>query len=387
MRSGLTALGIIIGVGAVIAMTGIGNGAKSQVETQIASLGENVILVFSGGVGPNGLRMGWGGAGTLKISDAEAIEREIPSVTIVSPEIRTSAQVVAGNQNWLTQVLGESADYFDLRKWPLADGAPFTAQDVRSAAKVAIIGKTVARYLYGSESPLGQIIRIKNVPFIILGVLTPKGLSIMGTDQDDVIVLPYTSAMKRVAGVTTLRGINIQVASAREMAPAQQQIVALLRQQHGIRPGKEDDFTVRSQEEIAAMATATSNIMALLLGSIASVSLVVGGIGIMNIMLVSVTERTREIGIRMAVGAHGRDILLQFLIEAVALSSLGGIIGILLGLGSSRLISTLAGWPVATSASSVAIAFLFSAAVGIFFGFYPARKASQLDPIDALRYE
>ena len=387
MRSVLTALGIIIGVGAVIAMTGVGNGAKSQVEAQIASLGENVILVFSGGVSPNGLRSGWGSSGTLKISDAEGIEREIPNVTIVSPEIRTSAQVVAGNQNWMTQVLGESADYFDLRQWPLADGAAFTAQDVRSTAKVAVIGKTVAHYLYGSESPLGQTIRIKNVPFIILGVLSSKGLSIMGTDQDDVIILPYTSAMKRIAGVTTLRGINIQVANAQDMAPAQQQIIALLRQQHGIRSGKEDDFTVRSQEEIAAMATATSKIMGLLLGSIASVSLVVGGIGIMNIMLVSVTERTREIGIRMAVGAHGRDILLQFLIEAVALSSLGGVIGILLGLGASQLISSLAGWPVATSASSVAIAFLFSAAVGIFFGFYPARKASQLDPIDALRYE
>jgi len=387
MRSVLTALGIIIGVGAVIAMTGVGNGAKSQVEAQIASLGENVILVFSGGMSPNGLRTGWGGAGTLKIADAEAIEREIPHVTVVSPEIRTTAQVVAGNQNWMTQILGESADYFDLRQWPLAEGASFTAQDVRSTNKVAVIGKTVATTLYGSASPLGQIIRIKNVPFIILGVLVPKGLSVMGTDQDDVIVLPYTSAMKRIAGVTTLRGINIQVENARDMAPAQQQIVALLRQQHGIRPGKEDDFTVRSQEEIAAMATATSKIMALLLGAIASVSLVVGGIGIMNIMLVSVTERTREIGIRMAVGAHGRDILLQFLIEAVALSSLGGVIGILLGLGSSRLISTFAGWPTATSASSIAIAFLFSAAVGIFFGFYPARKASQLDPIEALRYE
>jgi len=387
MRSVLTALGIIIGVGAVIAMTGVGNGAKSQVEAQIASLGENVILIFSGGMSPNGLRTGWGGAGTLKIADAEAIEREIPHVTVVSPEIRTTAQVVAGNQNWMTQILGESADYFDLRQWPLADGSSFTAQDVRSTNKVAVIGKTVATTLYGSASPLGQIIRIKNVPFIILGVLAPKGLSVMGTDQDDVIVLPYTSAMKRVAGVTTLRGINIQVENARDMAPAQQQIIALLRQQHGIRPGKEDDFTVRSQEEIAAMATATSKIMALLLGAIASVSLVVGGIGIMNIMLVSVTERTREIGIRMAVGAHGRDILLQFLIEAVALSSLGGVIGILLGLGSSWLISTFAGWPIATSASSIAIAFLFSAAVGIFFGFYPAKKASQLDPIEALRYE
>jgi len=387
MRSVLTALGIIIGVGAVIAMTGIGNGAKSQVESQIASLGKNVILVFAGGTSPNGLRGGWGSAGSLKIQDAEAIQREIPNVTIVSPEVRTNSQVVAGNQNWMTQILGESADYFELRQWPIEDGASFTEQDVRATNKVAVIGKTVAKYLYGSESPLGQIIRIKNVPFIILGVLSPKGLSIMGSDQDDVIVLPYTSAMKRIAGTTTLRGINIQVENAKDMAPAQQQIIALLRQRHGIRPGKDDDFTVRSQEEIATMATATSKIMTLLLGSIASVSLVVGGIGIMNIMLVSVTERTREIGIRMAVGAHGRDILLQFLIEAVALSSLGGIIGILLGLGFSRLIAILLEWPTAISPSSVAIAFLFSAAVGIFFGFYPARKASRLDPIEALRYE
>jgi len=387
MRSILTALGIIIGVGAVIAMTGIGNGAKIQVEAQIASLGQNVILVFAGGTSPNGLRTGWGGSGGLKVADVTAIQREIPAVTIASPEIRTQTQVVAGSQNWLTTILGESADYFDLRQWPFEEGSSFTEQDVRATKKVAVIGKTVAKYLYSDDSPIGQIIRIKNVPFIILGVLTPKGLSVMGTDQDDVIILPYTSAMKRVAGVTFLRGINIQVDKAENMAPAQQQIITLLRQQHGIRPGKDDDFTVRSQEEIAAMATATAKIMSLLLGAIASVSLVVGGIGIMNIMLVSVTERTREIGIRMAVGAHGRDILLQFLIEAVTLSSLGGIVGILLGLGASWLISTLAGWPTSTSGSSIAIAFLFSAAVGIFFGFYPARKASHLDPIEALRYE
>ena len=387
MRSGLTALGIIIGVGAVIAMTGIGNGAKSQVEAQIASLGENVILVFAGNFSPSGIRSGWGGAGTLKLDDAEAIQREVPNITIVSPEIRTSAQIVAGNQNWFTQILGESADYFDLRQWPLDEGAPFTPQDVRSTAKVAVIGKTIAKQLFSNGSSVGQKIRIRNIPFTILGVLSPKGLSMNGSDQDDVIVIPYTSAMKRVAGVTTLRGINVQVDKPEDMAPAQQQIISLLRQQHRIRPGREDDFTVRSQEEIAAMATSTARIMSLLLGSIASVSLFVGGIGIMNIMLVSVTERTREIGIRIAVGAHGRDILLQFLIESVALSSLGGIMGILLGIGSSRLISYFVGWPTEISTSSIAIAFLFSAGVGIFFGFYPARKASQLDPIEALRYE
>ncbi len=387
MRSALTSLGIIIGVGAVIAMVGIGNGAKARVEEQIASLGQNVILIFSGSTTSSGIHTGWGSAGTLKIEDAEAIRREIPLVTLISPEVRSVSQVAAGNQNWFTQVLGESADYFDLRQWPLAEGSPFSEQDVRRANKVAVIGRTIARQLFGDENPLGRVLRIKNVPFIIVGILTPKGLSIMGSDQDDVVVLPYTSAMKRLTGATSLRGINVQVSDASALAPVQQQIIMLLRQRHRIVSGKDDDFTVRNQEEIAATATATSRVMALLLGAIASVSLVVGGIGIMNIMLVSVTERTREIGIRMAVGAHARDILLQFLIEAVALSSMGGIIGIILGLGASKLLSVLAHWPTLISISSIVVAFVFSAAVGIFFGFYPAQKASRLDPIEALRYE
>ena len=387
MRSVLTALGIIIGVGAVIAMYGIGNGAKVQVESQIASLGQNVILIFSGSTTAGGVNTGWGSAGTLKVEDALAIKREIPQVSLVSPEIRSVAQIAAGNQNWMTQILGEGADYFDLRQWPLAEGAPFAEQDVRSANKVCIIGKTVARQLFGDESPVGQILRVKNVPFTILGVLTNKGLSMMGTDQDDVVVMPYTSAMKRVTGATTLRTINVQIGHAKELAAAQQQIISLMRQRHSIRPGKDEDFTVRNQEEIAAMATATTRVMTGLLGAIASVSLVVGGIGIMNIMLVSVTERTREIGIRMAVGAHGRDILLQFLIEAVALSSMGGVIGIAVGIGTSKILSVTKGWPAVISFAPIAVAFLFSAAVGIFFGFYPARKASQLDPIEALRYE
>ena len=387
MRSVLTALGIIIGVAAVIAMTGIGNGAKAQVESQIASLGENVILIFSGSMTPGGIRTGWGGAGTLKIEDAEAIRRELTSVIVVSPEIRSGAQVAAGNQNWSTSILGESEDYFDLRKWPLADGVTFTAQDVRGANKIAVVGRTVAKQLFVNESPVGQILRVKNVPFIISGVLTPKGLSIMGTDQDDVVVMPYTSAMKRVTGATTLRGINVQVALPTDLAPSQDQIISLLRQRHNIRPGKEDDFTVRNQQEIAEMATATSKVMTLLLGAIASVSLIVGGIGIMNIMLVSVTERTREIGIRLAVGAHKKDILMQFLIEAVSLSSMGGTIGILLGVGTSRLLSAMADWPTLISITSIVLSFVYSAAIGIFFGFYPAWKAAQLDPIEALRYE
>jgi len=387
LRSTLTALGIIIGVGAVIAMVGIGNGAKSQVEAQIASLGQNVILIFSGNVTRGGAFTGWGGAGTLKIEDADAILREVPDVVAVSPEDRSTAQIAAGNQNWLTQILGESETYLDIRQWPLSDGAMFGEQDVRGANKVCIVGKTIAQQLYGGENPVGQIVRVKNVPFTIVGLLTPKGLSVMGSDQDDVIIMPYTSAMKRVSGRTVLRSINVQTATPDALAPAQKQIADLLRERHRITPGRDDDFTVRNQEEIAEAATATSRVMTLLLGAIASVSLIVGGIGIMNIMLVSVTERTREIGIRMAVGAHTRDILLQFLSEAITLSSLGGVIGIVLGLVSAQIISKVAGWPTLTSITSIVVAFLFSAAVGVFFGFYPARKASQLDPIDALRYE
>jgi putative ABC transport system permease protein len=387
MRSVLTALGIIIGVAAVIAMVGIGNGAKAQVEAQIASLGQNVIIISSGSTTSSGIRTGWGGAGTLKVEDAEAIRREMPEITAVSEEVSTITQVAAGNQNWSTRILGESADYFDLRQWPLADGAPFTAQDVRSANKVCVIGQTTARQIYGNDSPIGQVLRVKNVPFIVTGLLTAKGFSTQGPDQDDVVIMPYTSALKRVLGGTTLRAVNVQVGNANELNAAQQQIISLLRQRHNIRPGRDDDFTVRTQQDIADAATATTKVMTILLGSIAGVSLVVGGIGIMNIMLVSVTERTREIGTRMAVGAHGSDILMQFLIEAVTLSSVGGVIGIIFGVGASKILSSYAQWPTLISLSSIIVAFLFSAAVGIFFGFYPARKAAALDPIEALRYE
>jgi len=387
LRSVLTALGIIIGVAAVIAMVGIGNGAKAEVEAQIASLGQNVILIFSGSTTSSGIRTGWGNAGTLKIEDAEAIRREVPGVVAVSEEVRSTSQVAAGNQNWLTQVLGESADYLDIRQWQLADGASFTPQDVRSANKVCVIGRTTATQVFGNDDPVGQVLRVKNVPFVVVGVLTAKGLSALGSDQDDVVIMPYTSAMKRVIGGTTLRNINVQVGDARQLAAAQQQIVSLLRQRHNIRAGKDDDFTVRGQQEIADMATAQSKTMTVLLGAIAGVSLIVGGIGIMNIMLVSVTERTREIGVRLAVGAHGRDILTQFLIEAVALSSVGGLIGIAFGVGASKVLSMYQNWPTLISVTSIVLSFLFSAAVGIFFGFYPARKAAALDPIEALRYE
>ncbi|MFN2542496.1 MAG: ABC transporter permease [Chthoniobacterales bacterium] len=387
MRSVLTALGIIIGVAAVIAMVGIGNGAKAQVEAQIASLGQNVILIFSGSTTSSGIRTGWGGAGTLKVEDAESIRREVPGVIAVSEEVMSTTQVAAGNQNWFTRIYGESADYFDIRQWPLADGTPFTPQDVRSANKICVIGRTTATQIYGNDNAVGQILRIKNVPFTVTGVLSAKGLSPQGVDQDDVVVMPYTSAMKRVVGGTNLRNINVQVGDAGQIAAAQQQIISLLRQRHNIRAGRDDDFTVRNQQEIADAATATSRVMTVLLGAIAGVSLVVGGIGIMNIMLVSVTERTREIGTRLAVGAHGRDILMQFLIEAVTLSSVGGLVGIIFGIATSKALSTYAHWPTLISLSSILIAFLFSAAVGIFFGFYPARKAAVLDPIEALRYE
>jgi putative ABC transport system permease protein len=387
LRTLLTMLGMIIGVGAVIAMVGIGNGAKSQIEAQIASMGENVVLVFSGSFSRGGVRSGWGGAGTLTIEDADAILREIPGVTAVSPEIRTRAQIAAGSQNWNTSIQGESPEYFDIRQWPIRIGSAFTPQDVRSANKVAVIGKTIADQLYPGEDPLGQIVRVKNVPFIVVGMLAPKGLSVQGQDQDDLIIIPYTSAMKRVQRVTTLGSIIVQAAKPSLLSPVQQQIVELLRQNHKITPGKDDDFTVRNQQEIAEMATAQSKTMTLLLAAIAMVSLVVGGIGIMNIMLVSVTERTREIGIRMAIGARGRDILLQFLIEAITLSVIGGILGIASGFAVSLLIAAQTSWPTLVPSEWVICAFFVSAAVGIFFGFYPARKASQLDPIDALRYE
>jgi len=387
LRTILTMLGMIIGVGAVIATVSLGNGAKSQVEAQIASLGQNVVLIFSGSFTRGGVRSGWNNAGTLAVEDAFSIEREIPDVTLISPELRSGAQIAAGNQNWSTSILGEGSDYLDIRMWPLAEGAMFTEQDVRSANKVAVIGKTVADQLYPGANAIGQVVRIKNVPFIVVGELIPKGLSVMGQDQDDIVIVPYTSAMKRLFGSTTLRGITVQASSSKALASVQQEITDLLRQRHRITPGHDDDFTVRTQEEIAEAANNASQTMRILLAAIACVSLIVGGIGIMNIMLVSVTERTREIGIRMAVGAHGWDILMQFLTEAVALSVVGGALGIAFGVGGSRLLAVKMHWPTLTPVEWVFFAFIVSAVVGIFFGFYPAWKASQLDPIDALRYE
>ena len=384
MRSILTALGIIIGVGAVIAMVSIGNGAKSQVEAQVASLGENVITVFPGSFTSGGMRSGWGSASTLTVDDADAIKREVANVLGVTAEMRDRAQVLANGLNWNTQIMGESPDYPSIRSWPMAEGAVFTEQDIRSVAKVAVLGKTVVDQLFPDGDPLGKTVRIRNIPFKIVGVLAAKGFNLFGQDQDDTVVIPYTSHMKRIARRPNINSILVQAASAETIDHVQQDITDLLMQR---RKGREQDFTVRNQVELAQAATATSQTMTMLLSAIAGVSLIVGGIGIMNIMLVSVTERTREIGIRLAVGAHGRDVLLQFLIEAVILSSLGGIIGILLGVGFSELVSMKTGWPILVSPTSVVVAVVFSAAVGMFFGFYPARKAAQLDPIEALRYE
>jgi putative ABC transport system permease protein len=387
LRSLLTMLGIVIGVGAVVAMVGIGNGAKAQVEAQIATLGQNVILIFPGSSFSGGVQSGSGGVGTLKLEDAKAIADEVPGVVAVSPGTRVTSQLGFGNQNWSTSVAGEAPEYFEIRQWEIVGGAGFTEQDVRAAAKVAVIGATVAKQLFGEEEPIGQIMRVRNVPFQVIGVLKPKGTSIMGSDQDDVVIVPYSTVMKRLSGITNLRMISVQCVSEDRTQAVVDGITDLMRQRHRLGQDRENDFMVRSQQEIAEMATATSKVLRLLLGAIASVSLVVGGIGIMNIMLVSVTERTREIGIRIALGAHGADILKQFLIEAVTLSSLGGLIGILLGLGTSTLLSRFAGWPTLTSVNAIIIAFLFSAAVGVFFGLYPAKKAAALDPIDALRYE
>jgi putative ABC transport system permease protein len=384
MRSVLTALGIIIGVAAVIAMVSIGNGAKSQVEASIASLGQNIISVFPGSANTGGMRGGWGSASTLTVEDALAIATEISGVVAVSPEMRDRSQVLANGLNWNSQIAGEDISYLDIRLWPIAEGEMFSEADVRSATKVCVIGRTVANQLFPDSDPIGQNLRIRNIPFKVVGVLATKGFNFFGQDQDDIVIIPYTSHLKRIARRPNLNSILIQAQSPEIMTRVQQDVTDLLQQR---RSGRDPDFTVRNQQEIAEAATATTKTMTVLLGAIAGVSLIVGGIGIMNIMLVSVTERTREIGIRLAVGAHGRDVLTQFLIEAIILSVMGGALGVLLGVGASQLVSKLNNWPVLVSTSAIFGAVAFSAAIGVFFGYYPARKAAQLDPIEALRYE
>jgi putative ABC transport system permease protein len=388
MRTILTMLGIIIGVGAVIAMVALGRAAKVQIQARIAALGQNVVVVFSGSVNRNGVFSGFGGAGTLTVEDALAIQNEVPNIAAVSPEVRSSAQIMAGENNWSTSITGESIDYLPvIRQWDFAEGEIFTEADVRSAAKVCVLGKTTADKLFPDGGAVGQIIRIKNVPVKVLGVLKPKGVSMIGQDQDDTVIVPYTTGMKRFAGVTMLRTINVSATSADRVADVIDGMTQLLRQRHRIQPGRDDDFIIRNPQEFFEAQNAATDTMTALLAGVATISLIVGGIGIMNIMLVSVTERTREIGIRMAVGARGHDILLQFLIEAVTLSSIGGILGILSGIGGAKMLTLIKHWPTLVSTNSIILAFVFSAAVGIFFGFYPARKASQLDPIEALRYE
>ncbi len=384
MRSVLTMLGIIIGVGSVIAAVSITTGATKQVEDRVASLGQNVVTVFSGNFTSGAMRGGWGSAPTLMTGDAEAILHNVPNVVAVSPEVRDRAQVLANGLNWNTQVIGESPDYPQIRNWNIAKGTMFSEQDVRSIAKVAVIGKTVADQLFPNENPIGQTIRIRNLPFKIVGLLESKGFNLFGQDQDDVVIVPYSSHMRRITFRIFINSILVQAASTEAINKVQSDISDLLLSRHHSR---EPDFTVRNQVELMQAATATSKVMSILLAGIASVSLLVGGIGIMNIMLVSVTERTREIGIRMAVGARGNDILVQFLIEAVTLSAFGGSVGIGLGIGASRLISSLMQWPTLTPVAWIFIAFVSSAVIGIISGFYPAWKASKLDPIDALRYE
>ncbi|HBR17953.1 MAG: multidrug ABC transporter substrate-binding protein [Deltaproteobacteria bacterium RIFCSPLOWO2_12_FULL_43_16] len=391
MRSGLTMLGIIIGVAAVIAMLSVGSGARTQISKEIASLGSNLLIILPGAPTSGGLRMGFGTAPTLTSDDAKAIPQEISNVAFAAPILGGTAQIVYGNQNWSTIVTGTTPGFFDIREWQLDSGALFTQKDVDGATKVALVGQTVTENLFGYEDPLGKIIRIKKIPFRVIGVLSRKGQSPIGQDQDDSIYIPVTTAQKRLFGTTfpgMVRMITVKAKTSDAIKDAEKEIAALLRQRHHITAGRdEDDFSVRNLSEMMAASEQAAKIMSILLGSIASVSLIVGGIGIMNIMLVSVTERTREIGIRMAVGARPRDILMQFLIEAIVLAVIGGSIGILCGAGGSWLISYFAGWEIAISSVAIVLAFGFSALVGIFFGFYPARKASRLAPVECLRYE
>jgi len=392
LRSALTMLGIIIGVAAVIAMVGVGAGAQARVAEQIQSLGSNLIIVLSGSVTSSGIRLGTGSQLTISEEDSAAIAREVPLVQASAPSVRGTAQVVYGNLNWATVIQGVTPDYFEARDWPVVDGRAINPEDVEGATKIALLGQTTALNLFGESEPLGQIIRIKKVPFTVVGVLSRKGQNSWGQDQDDVIMIPISTAKKKVLGASqanprAVGSISIKIRPDEDMAEAENQIRALLRQRHRLQPFQDDDFWLRNLSEVLQTQEESSKVMTYLLAAIASVSLLVGGIGIMNIMLVSVTERTREIGLRMAVGARRRHILLQFLIEAITLSLIGGIIGIALGLGGSRAISYFAEWRTLVAPESIVIAFGFAAGIGIFFGFYPARKASRLDPIEALRYE
>ena len=392
LRSALTMLGIVIGVGAVIVMIAVGAGAQQRVEEQIRALGSNLLLVMPGSTTAGGVRLGFGSGSTLTEDDVVAINREIPEA-LAAPALRGSAQVVWGNSNWSTQVFGVTPEYLDVRQWPLAGGRSFEPAEMAAAAKVCLIGATVAKQLFGSSDPLDQSIRIKRVPFTVIGVLDVKGQSLMGTDQDDLVLVPIKTARSRVLGTAsaarnrTVGTIWVKAADGVGTKVVEEHVRSLLRQRHRIQPGADDDFSLRNLAEVMAAQEASSRVLALLLAAVASVSLLVGGIGIMNIMLVSVTERTREIGLRMAVGARTRDILGQFLVEAVTLSLIGGLVGVALGIGASILIAELAGWRILLSPAAVGLAVAFAFVIGVFFGFYPARKAARLNPVEALRFE
>jgi putative ABC transport system permease protein len=388
LRSFLTMLGIIVGISAVIVGVSMGAGAKAEVDKQIASMGNNLLIVFSGNMSRGGVRGGFGMQPNLTERDYETLRREVPGIVGVSPEVRANAQVAAGNQNTSVGIWGVSADYATIRSWKFQAGDNFSEADVRNASKVCLIGKTTATTLFGEGvDPVGQVLRIKNAPFTVVGWLASKGANAFGQDQDDVIIMPYTSAMKRLTGDTKFRSFNLATESADAISEATNQIASVLRQLHQITPDKEDDFSIRSQQEMSDFANANNRVMTVLIGAFAGISLVVGGIGIMNIMLVSVTERTREIGIRLAVGARARDVMRQFLIEAVLLSVVGGALGIAVGYWLAPMLTKFAGFPTLISSTSVILAFSVSAVIGVVFGFFPALKAANLDPIDALRYE
>jgi putative ABC transport system permease protein len=389
MRAALTMLGIIIGVGAVIAMVSIGQGAQASVQAQIESIGTNLLFVSAGAQNVGGVRSGTGDSGTntLTIEDLDAIRREVPSVALVTPSVNSRSQLVVGNMNWNTSVQGVSQDYPAVRKWTVQDGTFFTESDVRSAARVVVIGQTIADNLFFGTGAVGQTVRVMNLPFRVVGVMASKGQDPQGRDQDDVAFAPYTAVQKKLLGSQRVQIAFVSAISQDATYTAQAQITELLRQRHKLDGNQPDDFTVRNMSDVAEAANETNSIMTLLLGSIAGVSLLVGGIGIMNIMLVSVTERTREIGIRMAIGARSSAVRTQFLIESIVLSLIGGVLGILFGVVASLAIPLMLGWPTLVSTMAIISSVIFSAAVGIFFGYYPARKAAALDPIEALRYE
>ncbi|GMU51243.1 MAG: multidrug ABC transporter substrate-binding protein [Candidatus Xenobia bacterium] len=387
LRTFLTMLGMIIGVAAVISMLAIGTGAQQSVSASIASLGTNTLIIMAGSSTTGGVRSGAGGRSTLTADDVQSILEECSAVGAATPMTQQGAQIVYQNQNWFTQVSGGGVDYPQVRNWPVVEGRFFTEDEVRVSAKVCVLGRVVADNLFAGDDPLDKVIRIRNVPMRVIGVLSEKGDSAFGGSQDDVILVPYTTAMRRIFRQDSLRTALVSARTPEDVERAKQQMTALLRERHKLAEGEEDDFTIRSQAEFAQAADESTRVFTMLLGGIASVSLLVGGIGIMNIMLVSVTERIREIGIRMALGARGKDILLQFLVEAVVISLLGGALGVALGYGVALLSAAWSQWPPVVTPGSIILAFGFSAVVGVFFGLYPAVKASQLDPIEALRHE